>query len=265
MYNKLQLGIKFLYYYFTSSNGKGHGIHSPFVFHFINKILNDKHHYPEYDAIENLRQKLLNDQTIITVEDFGAGSSINKSSQRSVASIAKNVAKNKKYGQLLFRMVKEYKPKTIVELGTSLGITTSYLATANPDANVTTIEGAKKVAAISEENFRILKLQNIKLISDNFDNAMPSVIHQLPSIDFAFIDGNHRREPTERYFQQLLSTANNDSIFIFDDIHWSKEMEKAWETIKNHETVRCSIDLFFIGIIFFRHEFKEKQHFVIRF
>jgi predicted O-methyltransferase YrrM len=272
MYSRFQIALKYLNYYLTSSNGKGHGIHSPFVFHFINKILKDKHHYPEYDAIENLRQKLFRDQTILTIEDFGAGSSINKSNQRSVASIAKNAAKQKKYSQLLFRIVKEYKPKTVLELGTSLGITTSYLAIANPNANVTTIEGAKEVAAIAEENFRTLELQNlsdrqtgIELVKRNFDDSLSSVIYYLSSIDFAFIDGNHRRESTERYFQQLISKANNDSIFIFDDIHWSKEMEQAWETIKYHKAVRCSIDLFFIGIVFFRQEFKEKQHFVIRF
>lgn len=265
MYNKFQLGLKYLNYYFTSSNGKGHGIHSPFVFQFINKILNDKKHYPEYDVIEKLRQNLLSDQTTLTIEDFGAGSSINRSNQRSIASIAKNTVKQKKYSQLLFRMVKGYKPKIILELGTSLGITTSYLAIANPDANVTTIEAAEEVAAIAEENFKTLKLQNIEIVKRHFDESLSSVIYLLSSIDFAFIDGNHRREPTERYFQQLISQKNNDSIFIFDDIHWSTEMEQAWQTIKEHEAVRCSIDLFFVGIVFFRQEFKEKQHFIIRF
>jgi predicted O-methyltransferase YrrM len=265
MYSKFQLGQKYLHYYLTSSNGKGHGIHSPFIFHFITKILNDKHHYPEYNAVENLRQRLLKDQTLLTIEDFGAGSSINKSARRSVASIAKNVAKTKKYGQLLFRMVKGYKPKTILELGTSLGITTSYLAMANRDAEIITMEGANEVAGYAENNLRLLNLLNVKLIHGNFDNILSSSIDQLPSVNLAFIDGNHRREPTERYFRQLIAKANSDSIFIFDDIHWSKEMEQAWETIKSHETVRCSIDLFFIGIVFFRQEFKEKQHFVIRF
>jgi predicted O-methyltransferase YrrM len=265
MYSKFQLGFKYLYYYLTASNGKGHGIHSPFIFYFISKILNDKHPYPEYDTVENLRQKLLKDQTLLSIEDFGAGSSINKSNRRTVASIAKNVAKQKKYGQLLFRMTREYKPKTVLELGTSLGITTSYLAMANPDTNVTSIEGSKEVAAIAEENFRILNLQKVELIKRNFDDSLSSVIDYLSSIDFVFIDGNHRREPTERYFRQLLAKANNDSIFIFDDIHWSKEMEEAWSIIKSHEAVRCSVDLFFIGIIFFKQEFKETQHFVIRF
>jgi predicted O-methyltransferase YrrM len=265
MNSRFKLAFKYLHYHLTSSNGKGHGIHSPFIFHFITKILNDKHHYPEYDIIENLRQKLLKDQTLVTIEDFGAGSSINKSNRRAVSSIAKNAAKNKKYGQLLFRMVKECKPKKVLELGTSLGITTSYLAMANTNAEIITMEGANEVADYAEHNFDLLKLLNVKLIRGNFDRTLSTVISQLSSVDLAFIDGNHRREPTERYFRQLLAKVNNDSILIFDDIHWSKEMEQAWRTINYHEAVRCSIDLFFIGIIFFRQEFKEKQHFVIRF
>ena len=99
----------------------------------------------------------------------------------------------------------------------------------------------------------------------NFDNTLSSVVRGLSSVDFAFIDGNHRKEPTEKYFKELLAKTNNDSILVFDDIHWSSEMEEAWETIKKDAAVTCSIDLFFIGIVFFRKEFKEMQHFVIRF
>jgi predicted O-methyltransferase YrrM len=90
------------------------------------------------------------------------------------------------------------------------------------------------------------------------------VVRGLSTVDFAFIDGNHRKEPTEKYFNELLAKTNNDSILVFDDIHWSREMEAAWDTIKNSPAVTCSIDLFFIGIVFFRKEFKEKQHFKIR-
>jgi predicted O-methyltransferase YrrM len=127
------------------------------------------------------------------------------------------------------------------------------------------LEGSAEIANIAKENFKTLELGNIKLIEGSFDNTLPAVLYQLSTVDFAFIDGNHRREPTENYFHWLLVKSNNDSIFIFDDIHWSEEMEKAWNNIKEHAAVRCSIDLFFIGIILFRQEFKEKQHFRIRY
>ena len=221
--------------------------------------------YTDYEAIESLRKKLLKDATVLSVEDYGAGSSSSKANQRSVASIAKHAAKPKKYAQLLYRIVKFYRPKTIIELGTSLGITTSYLSIAGRNSSVITMEGSSEIAKISRQNFQALSLNNIKLVEGNFDYTLPAVLYQLPTIDFAFIDGNHRREPTENYFRWLLANSNSESVFVFDDIHWSNEMEQAWNNVKEHFAVRCTIDLFFIGIVFFRQEFKEKQHFIIRY
>jgi predicted O-methyltransferase YrrM len=265
MYSPLQLAIKYFNYWITASNGKGHGMHSPFVFDFITKILNDNTAYPEYGKVEALRLKLLNDHTVLEVEDFGAGSVSDKKSKRSISSIAKNAAKPKKFGQLLFRIVKHYQPATILELGTSLGITTSYLSLAKPDGRLITMEGSKEIAEVAKQNFRNLEIKNIEIVEGNFDNTLSSVVRGLSTVDFAFIDGNHRKEATGRYFKELLAKTNNNSILVFDDIHWSREMEMAWETIKKNAAVTCSIDLFFIGIVFFRKEFKEKQHFAIRF
>ena len=204
MYSKPQLLLKYLQYYFTASNGKGHGMHSPFVFEFITKILNDKTIYPEYEKVEALRNQLLNDNTVLEVEDFGAGSVIDKKNKRSISSIAKNAAKPKKFGQLLFRMVKHYQPATILELGTSLGITTSYLSLAKPDARLITMEGSKEIADVAKRNFRNLEIRNVEIIEGNFDNTLSSVVRGLSTVDFAFIDGNHRKEPTERYFKEFL-------------------------------------------------------------
>jgi predicted O-methyltransferase YrrM len=265
MFSLFKIASKYIRYYVTASNGKGHGMHSPFIFEFITKILNDKTRYPEYEKAEGLRKQLLLDKTMITVQDLGAGSSVSKNPSRSINSIARNAAKAAKYGQLLYRMVKHYQPQTIIELGTSLGITTSYLAAAKPDASVITLEGASEIANRARQHFNASQLRNINLIEGNFDSTFPFVLRQLPTVDFAFIDGNHRKEPTERYFQQLLARAGNDTILVFDDIHWSREMEEAWKTIRSHDRVRVTIDLFAIGIVFFRQEFKAKQHFVIRF
>lgn len=265
MYSKGQLLLKYVHYYFNASNGKGHGMHSPFVFDFITKLLNDKTIYPEYTKVEALRNQLLNDSTVLVVEDFGAGSTIDKKSERSISSIAKNAAKPKKFGQLLFRMVKYYQPANILELGTSLGITTSYLSLAKPDTRLITMEGSKEIVDIAKRTLKVMKTRNVEIIEGNFDNTLSAVVRGLSAVDLAFIDGNHRQEPTERYFKELLAKTNNDSILVFDDIHWSSEMEAVWETIKNNAVVTCSIDLFFIGVVFFRKEFKEKQHFTIRF
>jgi predicted O-methyltransferase YrrM len=265
VYSRFKLAVSFFRYYVTAANGRGHGIHSPFIYDFIRNVLNDHRHYPAYDQVEKLRSELLRRTATVKVRDFGAGSSVDRSNERSIASIAKNAAKPRKYGQLLHRMVKKYQPQYILELGSSLGITTAYLSIAHPAAKLTTMEGAPAIADLARKNFQHLGLGNVQFVEGNFDDVLEGVIRQMPSVDFCFVDGNHRYEPTVRYFNQLLEKHHADSIFVFDDIHWSAEMEQAWQTIKSHPAVRCSVDLFFIGIVFFRKEFMEKQDFVIRY
>ena len=265
VYSPLQAAAKYFKYYIHAANSKWHGTHSPFVYEFITKVMNDFTKYEEYKKVESLRKKLLLDETELTVEDFGAGSAKTNSDKRSIASIARNAAKSKKFGQLMYRMIKHYGFKNILELGTSLGITTSYLATANPAARVITMEGSENIADVAQQNFNELGLKNIELVRGNFDDTLQTVLKTMPSIDFAFIDGNHRQAPTEKYFNQLLPHIHPESILIFDDIHWSAEMEAAWKNIVAHEAVACDIDLFYIGIISFRKEFKEKQGFAVRF
>lgn len=264
-YHLINRGSWFLRYYLTASNGRGHGIHSPFVFEFITKVLNDDRHFYAYDTIEQIRQNVLKNDKELTITDFGAGSTVAKSNRRKVKDIARSALKPKKYGQLMFRIINYYRANTIAELGTSLGITASYLASANLMGTVYTFEGATEVAAIAKQNFNDLSLNNIHLIEGNFDDTLQRELNKIRTVDFAFVDGNHRREPTIRYFEQLLKKSAESSIFIFDDIHWSKEMEEAWKYIKQHPAVKLTIDLFFIGIIFFREEQKVPQHFTIRF
>ncbi len=261
----VNIAIKYLRYYFSSMNGKGHGIHSPFVFKFVRDVLNDRRHYYAYTLVEFMRTRLLHDQRVIEVEDLGAGSAISKSNRRSVAEICRNTSKSKKFAQLLFRIVQYFKPATIVELGTSLGISTAYLSHGNVRSKLITCEGSVSVADLAEANFREMKLSNIEIVRGNFDHTLPAIIKENPSIDLAFIDGNHREEPTLRYFEWLLPSLHNDSVVILDDIHWSDEMNNAWNSIKDHDRVRCTIDLFFIGLVFFKDDFKVKQHFEIRF
>ena len=264
MYSVPQTVYKYLRYYLTASNGKGHGLHSPFIFDFVTKVLNDRQDYPAYEAVESLRSRLLKDQRVLPVLDLGAGSGLNQSSERKIAAIALHAAKSKKLGQLLYRMVQYYQPQTLIELGTSLGITSAYLAKAAPASELITIEGSPAIAATAAVSFKELAIENVKLLTGNFDDLLPDVLDSLPAIGFAFVDGNHREEPTLRYFEMLLKKVQNNSILVFDDIHWSREMESAWESIRQHPSVRCSIDLFFIGIVVFRQEFREKQHFTIR-
>ena len=264
MYSPLRLAGKYLHYYLTAASGKGHGIHSPFVFDFIINVLNDTRQYPEYARIEDLRQKLRKDSSLLGIEDLGAGSAYQATKTRSIASIARHAAKPPKLGQLLFRIARHYSPATILELGTSLGLSTAYLAAGAPQTRLWTIEGASAIAAKAADNLSSLGL-NTKLITGNFDVVLPNLLPNVPPIELAFVDGNHRCEPTLRYFDAIFRHAAPSSALIFDDIHWSADMETAWNTIKNDPRVYLTIDLFFIGVVFLRDDFKVKQDFVIRF
>ncbi len=265
MYSHWQIAKKYAGYYLRAANAHGHGTHSPFVFDFIVHVLNSKEKHSSFFLIERYRKRLLKGDRKLLIEDFGAGSAVADSNERKISEIARSSLKRKKYATLLFRIARYYQCKQIVELGTSLGTTTAYLALSSPDAKVTTLEGAGKVADIAEDFFDHTDLDNIRLVRGSFSDTLPGVLKELPRVDLVFVDGNHQEEPTVDYFDAFLEKSHPDTIFIFDDIHWSEGMEKAWERIKDHQSVTLTIDLFFIGIVFLRKEFLVKQHFVVRF
>lgn len=265
MYSAFQLAKKYIHYYIYASNGKGHGVHSPFVFDFIKNVLNDKKEYKCFDKIEEQRKLLLTNSKVIEVEDFGAGSAVIKTNRRIVHKIAASSLKHSKYAQLLYRIIKYYQPGTILELGTSFGISTAYMAEGNPDAVIVTLEGASSIAAIAQQNFLDLAIKNIQLRTGPFEETLSPVLNEIKQLGLAFVDGNHLKKPTLEYFEQLLKYSTSSTVIIFDDIHWSEGMEEAWVEIQQHPSVTLTIDLFFIGLVFLNPDFKIKQHFKIRF
>lgn len=265
MYSPVKMMVKYLWYYITASNGKGHGVHSPFVFDFIERVLNDDRQFYAFKQIENLRQLLLNNQQILEIVDSEIGSSKNVSASVSIAVMARSSLMPAKFGQLLFRMADRYAPSQILELGTSLGITSSYLAMANENTSVTTMEVSKAVANSAREQFKKLGIRNCRLIEGNIEEILPVWLKEDREPDMVLIDANHRYEPTMYYFRQLLEHIHDNSILIFTGIHKSTEMEQAWKEIQEDERVSFSIDLFFSGIVLFRKEFHTKQHITIRF
>jgi len=269
MFSKIELAKKYLQYWTKASNGKGHGTHSPFVYDFIRKVLMDKTSNADFTQIENLRQQLRKDDTLLEIRDFGAGSRVDGHKKRAISSIVKSALKPAKYSQLFYKIIQHYQYKTRLELGTSLGITSSYLASADRAGKVYTFEGAPSVAEAARKNFGSLHLDNVVLTEGNFDETLPSFLSQYKNtaekLDFCFIDGNHREQPTIDYYEQLLPFSHNNSVIILDDIHWSQGMENAWYNIIDRPEVTLSIDLFFIGLVFFRKENKQKEHFTIRY
>ncbi len=242
-------------------------LHSPFVFELYNTCVKNIH-YKDFDFIEQLRAQLKQDKRIITQQDFGAGATQQVIKQKTVSQFATQHAKPARVAQIIYRLIVHYKYQQIIELGTSLGISACYEASAikknNTEHQFTTIEGAPHIATIAAENFKQLLLENyVTQQIGNFDKVLPEVLSQYKKIDMAFIDGNHRYEPTLKYFEQLLPKIHNNSLLIFDDIYWSKGMTDAWEQIKQHPQVTVTVDLFFIGLVFFRKE-QTKEHFKLR-
>lgn len=264
MYSPLKLAGKYLHYYLTAANGKGHGTHSPFVFDFITRVLRDHERYPAYTSIEHLRRTLRHDPTLLEIVDLGAGSAYKTTAMRSVTSIARHAAKPAKWGQLLYRMARHYSPANMLELGTSLGLSTAYLAAGAPQTRLWTIEGSPAIADKARSNLSAVDVK-ANVLTGNFDTVLPGLLKEMPPVDMAFIDGNHRCEPTLQYFDAIFRHTTPASALIFDDIHWSAGMEKAWNTIRTDPRVYLTIDLFFIGIVFRRDDFKVKQDFIIRF
>ncbi|HEX6332798.1 MAG TPA: class I SAM-dependent methyltransferase [Flavisolibacter sp.] len=265
MYSTLQLAGKYISYYRRALNRKGHGVHSPFVFDFIRNVLNNGAGYAQPSDVEEIRYKMLRDETLIDVLDLGAGSRTDASARRQVSQIARTALKPEKYASVLYRLVCHYQPQTIIEFGTSLGITTAYMATAQPAAQVITVEGSPSIARLAGKNFEALGLKNVRQVAGDFDQVLPGLLSELRTVDVAYIDGNHRYEPTMRYFHQLLDKRTDGSVLVFDDIHWSREMERAWNDIRQHPEVRYTVDIFALGFVFFRNEFRIKQNFMVRF
>jgi predicted O-methyltransferase YrrM len=266
MYTAAELAIKYGRYLILASNGRGHGIHSPFVYAFTREVLMDNRHYPAYGIAEKYREKVKRDHRILNVDDLGAGSSSGgRPVKRSVSKIARVSVKPRRYSRLLYRIAHYYQYRNILELGTSLGVTTTYLAQVPSLEKLVTMEGADEVAAYAESHFLEMGLHNTELVRGNFDDTLSGVLNSVDRIDLAFIDGNHRKKPTLDYFHRIMEKTDDYSCLVFDDIHWSPGMEEAWEDIKKDNRVRLSIDLFFLGIVFFSKSFVEKQDFMIRF
>ena len=213
---------------------------------------------------ENVVRGFIVDLREIDVEDHGAGSKYISKKRKKVSDITKTALKRSKYAQLLFRLALERKPKTILELGTSLGLTTLYLSYAHGASQIITIEGSKEVAQIAAQNFKKFKRSKIDLRIGKFSDHLPNILKQVQELEFVFIDGHHDEEATIAYFEDLLTRKTENSLFIFDDIHWSAGMEKAWKYVKSHKDVFVTIDLFEMGLVFFMKR-NQKEHFLIRF
>lgn len=256
--------LSYIHYLFRAKTK--YGIHSPFVYSLVTEVFEKKQATPETGKIRELRARLTRSRRVLEVTDFGSGRGEKPYTLhfRTVGKIAARSSITPVYGELLQKLVARFEPSTILELGTSLGISTLYLSTGMPSAKVITIEGCSTTSEIARENFREFGITNITMQTGRFGDVLPGILKHLESVDFAFIDGHHEYEPTVRYTEMILGKVSAGSVIVIDDIHWSKGMEKAWKELCNHPQVRVSIDIYRFGMLFFR-EGLSRQHFILRF
>jgi len=236
-----------------------YNVQSPFLYDFVTYVLDTKKEFYAFQSIEEQRHRLRSLKKVIKIYDFGAGSSSLTLEKRKVSDIAYTALSGASKCRTLFNLVNHYNCRNILELGTSLGISSAYLASANQTSKVTTLEGDVNIARIAEEVHQLLGLKNINIVTGPFNNTLSGIIAKYDCIDMAFIDGHHLELPTLQYFEMIVSQCDNNSIVVVDDIYWSKDMTSAWNKIIENKKVTLSIDLYDIGIVFFRKEL-SKQH-----
>ncbi len=241
----------------TSSNTLGNGVHSPHLFYMVSMLLYDTNSYYCFREIEKERNRLRCAERIVSVEDYGTG---RRRSSRMLKDIAKTSLASPKESQLLFRIVNYLHPKTVLELGTSLGITTAYLSKATEQGNVYSLEGSKEIAEIARHMLRRLHADNVAVVEGNIDDTLSGILNELHHVDVAFMDANHTEEATMRYFNQIASYCSTQSIVIVDDIYYSRGMYNAWKQIQQDERVSCTMDLYDMGIVFFDPQYLRKHY-----
>lgn len=235
-------------------------LHSPFVFELARAVLEDRRHYYAFDDIEQLRQRLVSGNEMVVYEDPGAKTGKHARWLRDIASVS---ASSPRQGRRLFRLVQWFKPARILELGTSLGFGAAYMASGATEAKLDTIEGAEPLARIAALNLEWLKLRNARVHHGRFEQLLPELLRSAPAPDLIFFDGNHQAEPTMAYFETCLKFCGENTLYVFDDVHWSADMEDAWRQLQDHPKVTLSVDLWDFAVLSTDPSFKVKQHFCV--
>jgi len=235
-------------------------LHSPYGFELVNAVLEDDRYYYAFRDVETVRAKMLESDVVLQVSDFGAGGEQHGASRQKLRDIVRRAASTPAQGRGLFRLVNLLRPATMLEIGTSVGVGAMYLASAARNARFISLEGCPQLSAVARANLEILALPQPEIVSGPFEKTLLPTLQSLQSIDFVYIDGNHRPGPTLQYFEACLPYAHNKTVFVFDDAYWSPGMTKAWRAVQQHPGVRFTLDFFNLSLAFVNPDFREIQH-----
>ncbi len=237
-------------------------IHSPFVFQLVQKVLEDQRHYYIFDRVRGIRHYWREvDQAVLFEEDLGAGSRAGQGRRRGTKALIKHSAIGQTEGEFLFRLALYHRPNSILELGTNLGISSCYLRAAASKARMITIEGNPALSELAQKTWRLAGLSPPEQVMGSFEECLPKALEELGQVDLLWLDGDHRGEATISYVRQCLPFCHEHTVLAVADIHWSSDMELAWEELKNLPEISLSVDLFYCGLLYFTPISATPQHF----
>jgi predicted O-methyltransferase YrrM len=246
---------------FLLKSSNQHGIHSPFVYDLITKCFYDKTPFSAYHNLKALRNKLIYNQDLVKIKHYSETSKVFQSNHQKISTIVKGEGSSYKKQKQLYRITNYFKPKNVLELGTSVGLGSAAMAIASNNSIIKTVEVNKNISDIAKKVFKSYQLKNIQIDTSSFKDFFKKSNYE--NLDLVYLDGTCDKESTIENFNSLLKHSHNESVFIINNIYWSKEMTEAWNIIKNQKEITVSIDTFYWGFLFFRKE-QPKQHFTIR-
>ena len=217
--------------------------------HEIHKLIHEEGHFYVFDLLYRTRQALLNNNAEISINDLGAGSKKMKGNKRKICDIARYSLSKKWQCEFLFRLIDHFQLKNRIEMGSSLGLSALYQYLPLTSSRMITLEGCPQTANFAQQLFRKYNCKQLEMIIGDFDQTLTQAIQCFDGIDYIFIDGNHTKAASIRYFYEVLPFMKSDGFIIVDDIHWSSEMKAAWQEICTADTVGFSLDLFLFGVI----------------
>jgi len=227
--------------------------------------------------IKTIRDGLRSSNIEVKFDDLGAGTHINSiafEKNGDIQIVKKTLGQVCaatilfRWGNLLFKLIREFTPSKCLELGTCIGISSAYQAAGlelNNQGQIFTIEGARSLVKIAIENFKKLDLQRVSVKVGVFNDVLPDLLPQIKPIDFAFIDGHHNGQATINYFEQIFPFLSKNAILFFDDIGWSKGMQRAWRVFEKDERIKFTIDLWSMGVCIITNSSHKKQKFKVFF
>lgn len=238
---------------------KGYGVHSPFVFNLITKVINERCSYYSFYDIELLRKQLLFREQEIVYPDRQQKGRVRR---RTIGEIVAREAIKPKHGALLFRLANYFKSKKILQLGPSMGLSTLYLTSYAPDLDCIALENVPEFATIARMAFEKEGKNPVDLRTGAYTELLPKALEDMESPDFIFFNTLYEQHNNVWLFNECMKHVHEDTVFVLEGIKASRKMRELWQDICARPDVTVTIDLYSMGIVFFNKRLHKRDYIV---